>query len=99
MRLSPYERFREKELILRDHLAVDRTSLANERTFLAYTRTAFTMVITGLSLIKFFDSLFAQIIGWIFIAFGIVVFILGGIRYMKFRKNIYKLTILSKAEK
>ena len=32
MRLSPYERFQKKGLILRDHLAIDRTGLASETT-------------------------------------------------------------------
>ena len=34
------EQFTAEELILRDHLALDRTRLANERTLLAYLRTA-----------------------------------------------------------
>jgi len=90
MRLTPYEEFSEKELILRDHLAVDRTRLANERSFLAYIRTTFTMIITGLSLIKFFDSFTAIILGWIFIITGVLLGILGAIRYLRFRKNINK---------
>ena len=92
MRLSPYEEFSERELILRDHLAVDRTRLSNERSFLAYTRTALTMFITGLSLIKFFDSSLAQILGWIFICLGVFTWILGGSRYLRFRKNINKVS-------
>lgn len=91
MRLTPYERFQQKELILRDLLAIDRTTLASERTFLAYIRTAFTMIITGLSLIKFFDYMIAIVSGWIFIGVGLGVLVLGGFRYMKFRNNIYKL--------
>jgi putative membrane protein len=99
MRLSPYQRFEQKEMILRDHLAVDRTTLASERTFLAYVRTAFTMFITGLSLLKFFDTLISQLFAWIFIVFGIVILFLGGMRYMKFRNNIYQLAKTSKENK
>jgi putative membrane protein len=90
MKLTPYEKFNEKDLILRDHLAIDRTRLANERSFLAYVRTALTLLITGLSLIKFFDTFTAQIVGWIFIVFGIITVILGIVRYLMFRKNIDK---------
>ena len=96
MRLTPYEIFSEKELILRDYLAIDRTTLANERSLLAYTRTALTMIITGLSLIKFFDSLWSQIFGWIFIALAVVVGIMGASRYLRFRKNINKVAKTSK---
>jgi putative membrane protein len=96
MRLTPYEIFSEKELILRDHLAIDRTTLANERSFLAYTRTALTMVITGLSLIKFFDSFWSQISGWVFIVLGVLIGVFGAIRYLRFRKNINKVAIVSK---
>lgn len=99
MRLSPYQRFQQKEMILRDHLAVDRTTFASERTLLAYTRTAFTVIITGLSLIKFFTLLFALLCGWIFIIFGVVILVWGGIRFLKFRNNIYKLAMMSKDNK
>lgn len=92
MRLTSYERFRKEELILRDHLAVDRTILASERTFLAYSRTALTMCITGLSLIKFFNSIYAQLFGWVFIIFSSLIFIWGGIRFGKFRKNIHNVS-------
>ena len=95
MRLTPYETFSEKELILRDHLAIDRTTLSNERSFLAYTRTALTMIITGLSLIKFFDTFWSVIFGWIFIVLAVFIGILGAIRYIKFRKNINKVATSS----
>ncbi|HSX08744.1 MAG TPA: DUF202 domain-containing protein [Candidatus Saccharimonadales bacterium] len=85
-----YERFSNEELILRDHLAVDRTSLANEKTFLAYIRTSLTMLISAVTLIKLFDSVITQAIGWIFIVVGIILSILGGIRYIKLRQNIKK---------
>jgi putative membrane protein len=40
------------ELILRDHLAAERTHLANERTLLAYLRSGFMLFITALSVLK-----------------------------------------------
>ena len=55
----------EDQLILRDHLAADRTILANERTFLAYIRTALTLFVAGLSFVhlKVFDSHVVEGIG------------------------------------
>jgi len=35
-----YEQFSRSELILRDHLAIDRTRLANDRTLLAFVHSA-----------------------------------------------------------
>ena len=47
---------KEKSLILRDHLAIDRTKLANIRTFLAYFRTALLVCASGISFIKIFPN-------------------------------------------
>jgi len=44
---TPYQRFKDEELILRDELAVDRTLLANERTLLAYLRAASPCYLPG----------------------------------------------------
>ena len=43
---TPYQII-DGQLILRDHLAADRTVLANERTFLAYIRTTLTLFVAG----------------------------------------------------
>jgi putative membrane protein len=91
MSKAHYEKFSKSDLILRDHLAIDRTRLANENTFLAYTRTALTILISGVSLIKFFDGFIIQLLGWILIAVGIFTVILGGFRYKKLRKSIAKI--------
>ena len=41
------EFYSREELILRDHLALDRTRLANERTLLSYLRTALMLMVAG----------------------------------------------------
>ncbi len=40
------------KLILRDHLALERTRLANERTFMAYIRSSLYLIIGGLALLE-----------------------------------------------
>ncbi|WP_266369117.1 DUF202 domain-containing protein [Tellurirhabdus rosea] len=40
------------DLILRDHLALERTHLANERTLLAYLRTSIFLLTSGLSILR-----------------------------------------------
>ncbi len=87
--ISPYAKIIKEELILRDHLAADRTILANERTLLAYARTALTMFIVGVSLIKFFNSDFSRLLGLSFIFFCISVLIVGFIRYIEIRRIIH----------
>jgi len=67
----------KEEMILRDYLAADRTMLAVDRTFLAYIRTALTLLVAGISFIKFFNSFFVQALGWALIPFGIITFIMG----------------------
>lgn len=82
---GPYFRVDKDKLILRDHLAADRTVLANERTFLAYIRTALTLFVSGATFVRFFDTLVLDIIGWIFIPAGILTFVIGTLHYGKMK--------------
>lgn len=90
MNETPYDKLQKKELILRDHLAIDRTNLAIERTFLAYLRTALTLFAVGVTLIQFFKSLIFFIIGFIFIPASILVFIIGLFRLVKMKQAVKK---------
>ncbi|MCX7736286.1 MAG: DUF202 domain-containing protein [Candidatus Kapabacteria bacterium] len=86
-----YKTFITNELNLNDQLAAVRSILANERTFLSYQRTALTLAAVGFSLIKFFDGLWSDITGWVFISFSIITIILGIIRYRRMRDLIFNL--------
>ena len=82
--------------ILRDHLAMERTTLANERTLLAYIRTALALLITGASALHIpglrdemaFGFVSYEVLGWIFIAFGVILVVIGYWRYMQIRRRI-----------
>ena len=74
---SPYARFLESDLTLRDYLAIDRTVLANERTFLSYVNTALALVVAGVSLIKFFTTGILSTVGALLIFGGVLVFGIG----------------------
>lgn len=78
----------EKEMILRDFLAADRTILANERTFLSYVRTSLNFTVAGISFIKLFEYKILKIIGTIFIFGGIFILGMGIYRYIKINKNL-----------
>jgi putative membrane protein len=78
-----------EELILRDHLALDRTRLANERTLLAYLRTALMLVVAGATAVKFVGENDAVIVtGWVFIGLGILVAVIGAWRFLTMRRDI-----------
>ena len=82
----PYGEFRKEELILRDHLAAQRTVLANERTLLAYTRTALTFLIGGVTFLQFFGHPAAQALGWIFLPAAGVTAVVGGHHYRRMKR-------------
>lgn len=86
--MSPYRRFPKENLILRDHLAIDRTTLANERTGLAYLRTAMAFLVSGAGLMKFYSGRAALVGGWLFIAAAAFTAGFGFLRYRRMKKII-----------
>lgn len=88
---SPYSKFSIDKMILRDFLAMDRTTLANERTLLAYGRTSLMIVATGITLIKLFnDTPLMVATGYGLVPVGIAIFFFGLFRYAKIRGAIYR---------
>lgn len=80
-------------LILRDHLAIERTSMANERTLLAYVRTMIGIIAVGGTILKLFDGWFYVATGVGLIIFGLAVLVVGFLRYSRilvFLREIYK---------
>ena len=77
-----------KDLILRERLALQRTVLANQSTFLSFLRTAMYFLIAGLSLknvLKIENSIVIEIV--LFSVSGII-FIIGIYNYFKHKKLI-----------
>ena len=81
--------FRNRErIILRDFLALERTSLANERTLFSYIRISIYLVIGGIAFLKIEDL---EPISWTgYISFGLSIFLLiyGVIRYRILRNRL-----------
>lgn len=78
----------KEEIILRDWLAMQRTTLANERTLFAYVRTALYLIIGGITLLQV-EML--QNIAWLgYASFGISAFLLfyGITRYLALRRKL-----------
>ena len=85
---DPYTHSTPDQLILRDHLAADRTVLANDRTFLAYARTALALLVSGITLVRFFGHGVTDVLGWVLIPLGVLTMVVGTRAYFRMRKKI-----------
>ena len=91
-----YDDVKPDQLILRDHLALDRTELANERTLLAYIRTALALFLTGFSAMHLpafngelaFEDLAYELFGWVLVIAAVLTLVIGYIRYRRVMRRI-----------
>ena len=86
-----YKKYINLKLTLADQLAASNSMLTNENTFLAYQRTAITMIVSGFSLIKFFEDEIIAFIGWFFIISSVLVVIIGIYRFHRMKELIISL--------
>lgn len=77
-----------KDLVLREHLAIERTKLANETTLLAYVRTGLYFVVAGSTLGQLMHTMFWNIMGIPLVGMGLIIVLIGFIRYMRLKKSI-----------
>lgn len=81
--------FENKEkIILRDFLAMERTSLANERTLFSYIRSSLYLILAGIAFLKI--EHFSEI-RWL--SYGIFVFsvflaVFGVIRFIRMKNKL-----------
>ena len=80
--------FMNKDLVLREYLAIERTKLANETALLAYVRTGLYFLVAGSSLGHLIDSNFWRIADDPLIIIGLIIMVIGGVRYFRLRKSI-----------
>ncbi len=85
----PYSKINPDDMILRDHLAYDRTVLANERTLLAYLRTAIALLAAGVTLVKIFPDETGMVrIGVFLLAIGGAAAAIGIWRFVAVTKKL-----------
>jgi len=77
-----------KDLILRERLALQRTVLANQSTFLAFLRTSMYFFVAGLSLESLLKIENSFIIEWFLFISSFVIFCIGIFNYFKHKKMI-----------
>lgn len=88
----PYSKINPKDMILRDHLAYDRTILANETTLLAYLRTAMALLAAGATLFRLFpQDAYFQVLGIIMLILGLIIAGIGAYRFISITKRLKKL--------
>ena len=77
-----------KDLILRERLALQRTSMSNDTTLLAFIRTSLYFTIAGMTvntLLKVNYGVWVEIIFWIIAAFILTI---GIIKYIKQKRSL-----------
>jgi putative membrane protein len=85
----PYSKIDPDQMILRDHLAYDRTVLANERTLLSYLRTSIALLAAGGTLMKIFPDEPGMVkLGFVLLAVGAVAAVVGVTRFIRVKKRI-----------
>jgi len=81
----------KEDIILRDHLAIERTKLANERTLLSYIRTTLYLILGGIAFLGMNDLEEIQGLGYFSLALSVIVLIIGILRFNQLKKHIVKL--------
>jgi len=71
----------------RNILAYQRTDLAIDRTLLAYIRTSLTIIVVGVSLMKFIGNEISISTGWILIAFSFALLVFGLVKCALLRRK------------
>ena len=77
-----------KDLVLREYLAIERTKLANQTALLAYIRTGLYFVVAGSTLGQLVDTVFWRIAGTPLIVIGLVIIAAGVVRFRKVNRAI-----------
>lgn len=76
------------DMILRDHLAYDRTKFALLRTFLAIERTALGLLASGAGLVILQTSRTLVSIGYVLVAVAFAVFVAGGVYSWRAKRRL-----------
>ena len=86
---SDYQK--KEEIILRDHLSMERTKLANERTLLSYVRTSLYLILGGIAFLGMDDLAKIKILGYFFISIAIVILLAGILRFYQLKRHLKKM--------
>lgn len=77
-----------KDLILREKLAIERTKMANDRTLLSFLRTSLYFSIAGMTINELLDLPYGTTAVVVFWVVAIIVLAVGVIKYVTAAKKI-----------
>lgn len=77
-----------KDLILRERLALERTAMANDTTLLAFIRTALYFSIAGMSVNRLLDVRYGLLIEILFWITALFILITGVSKHQKQKKSL-----------
>ncbi len=72
-----------KDLILRERLAIERTQMANDTTLLAFMRTALYFSIAGMSVNRLLNVSYGTVIEIVFWSIAFLILVIGIYKYRK----------------
>jgi putative membrane protein len=87
-----------EKIILRDYLAMQRTSLANERTLFAYIRTSLYLVLGGIGILEWDDLRAIQWVGHASLIISLLILGYGFFRYLALRAKLLKYYAIMEAD-
>ncbi len=83
------DKFTNKEdIILRDHLALERTKLANERTLFSYIRTSLYLLTVGVGIFEVKSIIHLRWLGCICLILSLIILAVGIYRFLLMRKHL-----------
>lgn len=77
-----------KDLILRERLAIERTAMANDTTLLAFIRTALYFSIAGMSVNRLLNVRYRLLMEILFLSIAFCILIIGIIKYRKQKASL-----------
>lgn len=77
-----------KDLILRERLAIERTAMANDTTLLAFIRTALYFSIAGMSVNRLLNVEYGLLIEIVFWSIAFLLLVIGIYKYRKQKQSL-----------
>ncbi len=89
----------DKEIILRDFLAIERTRLANERTLLSYIRSSLYLLLGSIAFFQLKDFPNFKYLAIASLVFSVIFFVIGIYRFTLLKKSLKRLYYMSDNKK
>jgi len=86
--IFPKDSYMNKDLVLREYLAIERTKLANERTLLTYIRTGLYFLVAGSTIGHLINTAFWNTMGSPIVIVGVLITAFGVVRFIRMGREI-----------